>query len=93
MTTTATTTEQERLRGYDEVSAFCREHNLPAKRVGKWIWCKWPEGEKPNKELRELMKAAGFFFNWNRKEWGHNCGVPSRRGKGNPRAKYGEDEI
>ena len=56
--------------------------------------------------LPEVIKNAGFksgldFDNegsrillpLQRKEWGHNCGRPSRRGKGNPRDKYGEEQI
>jgi len=78
---------QGKLTDLPGVIAFCREHNLPADIVGRWVWLRFPE--KPSKETRELIKGAGFRWVPKRGEWAHNCGFPSRRGTHPPRFKYG----
>jgi len=78
---------QPRLQELPDVLEFCKRHNFPADLVGRWVWIRFPE--KPDVETRELLKAAGFRWVKVRGQWAHNCGYHCRKGKGNPRWKYG----
>jgi len=94
MTTETTTTYDpatDKPENLVEVIAWCKHRDLPADVVGRWVWLKF--AEKPSKEVRDEVKAAGFRWCRNRGEWAHNCGHPSRRGSGNPRYKYGEVPV
>ena len=55
------------------------------------FWVQFPG--KPDVETRELLKSAGFRWVKIRGQWAHNCGYQSRRGKGNPRYKYGSIPV
>jgi len=78
---------QPRLQELPDVLDFCKRHNFPADLVGRWVWIRFPE--KPDTETRDLLKAAGFRWVKVRGQWAHNCGYHCRKGKGNPRWKYG----
>ena len=79
-------TEQEK-HGIIDVIEFCRENNLPADVVGRWVWVEFKE--KPSAEIRQAMKDYGFRWSSRRKEWAHNCGHPTKSGHCIPREKYG----
>ena len=70
----------------NEVTAFCRKHNLQAEVVGVWVWVSFDE--KPDEAMRKTLKDFGFRWSARRRKWAHNCGTPSRAGKGNPWEKY-----
>jgi len=70
-----------------EVIEFCRENNLPADVVGRWVWVNFTT--KPSAEIRQSMKDYGFRWSSRRGEWAHNCGHPTTRGRCMPRVKYG----
>lgn len=70
----------------DEVIAFCLKHSLRAEVVGVWVWVTFDE--KPDESMRNLLKDFGFRFSARRRKWAHNCGTPSRAGKGDPWEKY-----
>ena len=70
-----------------DVLEFCLDRDLPAEIVGRWVWLQFPE--KPSKETRDALKAAGFRWVKIRGKWAHNCGVPSKKGTGDPYWKYG----
>ena len=74
-----------------EVIEFCKENNLPADIVGRWIWVKFDS--KPSEEVRQKIKDFGFRWSKRRGEWAHNCGYACTRGRCNPRDKYGEVHI
>ncbi len=85
------TDTQDKLHDLADVIAFCKLHDFPADVVGRWVWVKFPD--KPDVETRELLKSAGFRWVKIRGQWAHNCGYQSRRGKGNPRYKYGSIPV
>ena len=68
--------EQEKTHNLIEVLQFCREHKLPARVVGKWVWIKYPAKPKPS--TLELLKEIGFRWSPRRRQWAHNCGHPSQ---------------
>ncbi|MCX6644997.1 MAG: hypothetical protein NTY09_01355 [bacterium] len=74
-----------------DVIEFCKVHGFPADVVGRWVWIRFDE--KPDTETRELLKSVGFRWVKIRGQWAHNCGYHSRRGKGNPRWKYGSIPV
>jgi len=86
-----TTPDQSRLEDIADVIEFCKVHGFPADVVGRWVWIRFDE--KPDTETRELLKAAGFRWVRARMQWAHNCGYHSRKGKGNPRWKYGSIPV
>lgn len=81
----------EKLRNLIDVIKWCQVNGLPADVVGRWVWLKFDA--KPDEDTRNALKAAGFKWVQRRKEWAHNCGHPSRHGKGNPRFKYGQVAV
>ena len=82
---------QSKLQDLADVIEFCKVHGFPADVVGRWVWIKFDE--KPDTETRDLLKSAGFRWVRIRGQWAHNCGYHSRRGKGNPRYKYGSIPV
>jgi len=84
-------TGQDRLTELHDVIEFCKVHGFPADVVGRWVWIKFDS--KPDAEIRNLLKAAGFRWVKARMQWAHNCGYHSRKGKGNPRWKYGSVPV
>ena len=74
-----------------EVCQFCKEHQLNAELVGRWVWVRFDS--KPDAETRKLMKDFGFRWAPRRGMWAHNCGHPSRKGKVNPFYKYGHTPV
>ncbi len=67
--------KQEKLNSIEEVLQFCRDNNLPARVVGKWVWLKFPL--RPYASVREELEQAGFRWSNRRKQFHHNCGYPS----------------
>ncbi len=59
-----------------EVASFCKEHNLNAEIVGRWVWVTF--AKKPDTAIRRLLKEFGFRWSGRRKKWAHNCGHPSK---------------
>ncbi len=59
-----------------EVLEFCKEQNLPARVVGKWVWIKFES--KPNAAIRQSPKDMGFRWSRRRGQWSHNCGRPTK---------------
>ena len=84
-------TGQDRLTELPDVIEFCKRHGFPADVVGRWVWIRFDE--KPDARTRDLLKGAGFRWVKIRGQWAHNCGYHSRRGKGNPRWKYGSVPV
>ena len=80
-------TVEKKLTDIIDVVRFCQEEELPAEVVGQWVWIEF-DG-KPSEEIRTKLKAVGFKWIKKRGKWAHNCGVHSRRGRINPRVKYG----
>jgi len=74
-----------------EAVAFCRSHNLTAEVVGVWVWVSFDA--KPDESMRKTLKDFGFRWSARRRKWAHNCGTPSRAGKGNPWEKYNVQPI
>jgi hypothetical protein len=74
-----------------EIVQWCAAEHIPAELVGRWVWVQFPA--KPAPEIIEKMKARGFRWVKTRGRWAHDCGHKSRRGKGDPRDKYGSVEI
>ena len=70
----------------DEVIAFCRKHYLNGIMIGRWIWVQFTE--KPNLQIRKLLKDFGFHWSTRRGMWAHNCGYPSQPGNEVPWHKY-----
>lgn len=81
----------EKLNNLIDVIEFCRAENLPADRVGRWIWLRFDS--KPSAEIRAKLKNAGFRWVPRREEWAHNCGKPSRHGVGRPRDKFEVEAV
>lgn len=86
-----TETVRDKLLDIADVIEFCKSHGFPADVVGRWVWIKFDS--KPDQEVRDSLKAAGFRWISKRGQWAHNCGHHSRRGKYNPRHKYGEIPV
>ncbi len=82
---------QDRLQELPDVIEFCKVHGFPADVVGRWVWIQFDS--KPDADTRTLLKAAGFRWVKARMQWAHNCGYHSRKGKGNPRWKYGSVPV
>ncbi len=59
-----------------EVLEYCKDHNLPARVVGRWVWVKFES--KPNAEVRQSLKDCGFRWSRRRGQWCHNCGLPTK---------------
>lgn len=59
-----------------EVLEFCKKYNLPARVVGRWVWCKFDR--KPSEKARGLLKSIGFRWVKRRLQWANSCGRPSR---------------
>lgn len=59
-----------------------------ARVVGRWVWLEFDT--KPAAAVRAAIKGLGFHWNRDREAWQHPCGWFSKRGPGDPRAKYGE---
>jgi hypothetical protein len=75
----------------EQAVAFCREHKLEAEIVGAWVWVTF--AEKPDEAMRQLLRDFGFRWSARRRKWAHNCGTPSRAGKGNPWEKYSVQPV
>jgi len=83
------TTEQHNLI---EVTEFCKQNGFhQAEIVGRWIWISFDE--KPSDTIRQKLKDYGFRWIKRRGRWAHNCGHPSKRGKIDPRFKYGHIPV
>ena len=74
-----------------EIVQWCAAEHIPAELVGRWVWVEFPT--KPDASTLIKMKARGFRWVKSRGRWAHDCGFKSRRGKGDPRDKYGAEEI
>ncbi len=74
-----------------EVVEFCKQHQLDAELVGRWVWVTFDS--KPNAEIRQELKDFGFRWSPKRGKWAHNCGHPSRSSTGNPWLKYRHCKI
>jgi len=74
-----------------EVCQFCKERQLNAELVGRWVWVLFDS--KPDAETRKRMKDFGFRWVPSRGMWAHDCGYPSKRGKGHPFHKYGHVPV
>ena len=68
--------QSKNVKSIVEVLAFCKRYNLPARVVGRWVWCKFDR--KPSEQARELLKSIGFRWIQRRQQWAHSCGRPSR---------------
>jgi len=69
-----------------EIVEFCKAQKFNAELVGCWVWVTF-DG-KPEPEIRQTLKDAGFRWIRKREKWAHNCGRPCRAGKGKPWEKY-----
>lgn len=71
-----------------EVLDFLKLHGLTdkAELVGRWVWLTFDA--KPDEGIRQALKEAGFYWSPRWGSWVHNCGHPTKPGKGNPRHKY-----
>ena len=67
--------KQEKLTNIVGVLQFCRENDLPARVVGRWVWIKFRS--RPRPALREKLEQAGFRWSSRRKQYHHNCGHSS----------------
>jgi len=85
------TAHPEPSAGTLEIVQWCAAEKIPAELVGRWVWVRFTE--KPAKEVTEKLKARGFRFVGKRQAWAHDCGHKSRRGKGDPRDKYGAIDV
>ena len=63
----------EKLENIIEVLEFCRTWSLPGRVVGRWVWIEF--ADKPDKDTRDRLKAAGFRWSHRRGQWAHNCGL------------------
>jgi len=63
-----------------EVLEFCKELDLPARVVGRWVWIKF--ASKPSAEIRAALKAQGFRWSRRREQWANNCGRPTKPARG-----------
>lgn len=59
-----------------EVLEFCKELDLPARVVGRWVWIKF--AVKPSAEIRQSLKEMGFRWSRRREQWANNCGHPTK---------------
>ena len=59
-----------------EVLEFCKDMNLPARVVGKWVWIKFES--KPDAGIRQALKDMGFRWSRRRGQWANNCGHPTK---------------
>ena len=62
-TSTKAGSEQE-IHSAIEVASFCKEHNLNAEMVGRWVWVTF--AQKPDTSLRRLLKKYGFRWSGRR---------------------------
>ena len=62
----------EKIDNIVEVLDFCKTWSYPARVVGRWVWIEFTD--KPGKETRDNLKAAGFRWSNRRGQWAHNCG-------------------
>ena len=83
--------QSAKLNSLPDVIEFCKVNDFPADIVGQWVWIRFDS--KPSADVRDLLKGAGFKWIKIRGQWAHDCGYPSRRGKGDPRWKYGEIPV
>jgi hypothetical protein len=83
--------KSDKLTSLPDVIEFCRDNDFPADIVGQWVWIRFDA--KPSADVRDKLKGAGFKWINKRGQWAHDCGRPSRRGKGDPRWKYGEIPV
>ncbi len=67
--------KQQQTHSIIEVLQFCRENQLPARVVGRWVWLKFPS--KPKSHILESLKEIGFRWSKRRGQWAHNCNHPS----------------
>lgn len=75
-----------------EVVAFCKQFNLTAEQVGRWVWVTF--AEKPDEAMRQALRDFGFRWSYRRKKWAHNCGHPTRSAKqSDPWQKYGHKFV
>ena len=74
-----------------EIVQWCAAEHIPAELVGRWVWVEF--ASKPAPEIIQKMKARGFRWVKSRGRWAHDCGHKSRRGKGDPRDKYGSESV
>ena len=84
-------TDMQKLETIPDVIAFCKDHDLPADVVGRWVWLRFES--KPDEATRTLIKGASFRWVKRRGEWAHNCGHPTGRGGADPRWKYGHVPV
>jgi hypothetical protein len=73
-------TEESKSKNLIEVLEFCKERNLPARVVGKWVWIEFES--KPSAEIRQALKDFGFRWSRRRGQWSHNCGHPTKPAQG-----------
>jgi hypothetical protein len=75
-----------------EVIAFCKQLNVTAELVGRWIWVSFPEA--PDEATRKALKEYGFRWSARRGKWAHNCGVPTKSAhQTDPWQKYGSKVV
>jgi len=78
----------------DEVNAEIHRQGGTVEIVGQWYWASFTE--KPSKELREMMKAAGYRWNPKRKVWQNANGAKCRHSKADTawlKLKYGAVRV
>ena len=73
---TTVTQNKSKSKSIIEVLEYCKEQNLPARVVGRWVWIKFES--KPNAEIRQGLKDMGFRWSRRRQQWAHNCGRPTK---------------
>ena len=84
--------KQDKATNIVEVLLFCRENDLPARVVGKWVWLKFPL--RPGPALREKLEQVGFRWSKRRKQFHHNCGHPSELARDyEPWDRYGSKTL
>jgi hypothetical protein len=71
--------DKKESKGIFEVLEYCKEQELPARVVGKWVWLKFDE--KPNATIRQGLKDMGFRWSKRRGQWAHNCGHISKQAR------------
>jgi hypothetical protein len=59
-----------------EVLEFCKDLELPARVVGKWVWILFES--KPSASIRQSLKDFGFHWSNRRGQWSHSCGHPTK---------------
>ena len=84
--------KQENAPNIVEVLQFCRENDLPARVVGRWVWIKFPS--KPGPVMKEKLEEIGFRWSKRRKQFHNNCGHPSEPARDyEPWDRYGSKPI